>query len=120
MRDGCDNDSDDIFHGEDKEILDSEDATEEDYYDLLDIAEVPDYAKEEAITTGYRKPLDYLGCVRSILWLHNETVNIWTHLLGFFFFFFLMVDNILHHQDHIRDHFDYWATNTQLVTYQVL
>jgi len=87
-------------------------------FELLNIKDVPDYAKEEDITTGYRKPLDYQGCIRSILWLHNETVNIWTHLLGFFFFLWLMVDNLIQSQDHIRDSFDYWATATQLLTYQ--
>jgi len=87
-------------------------------YELLAVADVPDYAKEISITTGYRRPLDYSGCLRSILWLHNETLNIWTHLLGFFFFFWLMVDNLVNAQDHIRDTFDYWATTTQLLTYQ--
>jgi len=111
-------DRDGICRCEDTERVASEDAYEEKDYDLLDIADVPEYAKENAITTGYRRPLDYLGCVRSILRLHNETVNIWTHLLGFFFFFFLMVNNLLYNQDHMRDHFDYWATATQLLTYQ--
>jgi len=87
-------------------------------YELLTVADVADYAKERSITTGYRRPLDYSGCLRSILWLHNETLNIWTHLLGFFFFFWLMVDNLVNPQDHIRDNFDYWATAIQLLTYQ--
>ena len=29
------------------------------------------------ILTGYRPALDYLDCLRSILRIHNETVNIW-------------------------------------------
>jgi len=87
-------------------------------YKLLTVNEVPDYAKETSITTGYRTCLDYGGCFRSIFWLHNETVNIWTHLLGFFFFLWLMVDNLVRPQDHIRDFSDYFATAIQLITYQ--
>ena len=88
-------------------------------YKLLNVTNVPDYAKEMSITTGYRTTLDYNGCFRSIFWLHNETVNIWTHLLGFFFFLWLMVDNLTRPQDHIRDLTDYLATAIQLITYQV-
>jgi len=38
------------------------------------------------ILTGYRPALDYIDCLRSIVRIHNETVNIWSHLLGFIFF----------------------------------
>jgi len=87
-------------------------------FTLLSINEVPDYAKEDSITTGYRKQLDYRGCVLSMFRLHNETVNIWTHLLGFVVFFCLMLDNLVRPQQHIRDFVDYAATTFQLVTYQ--
>lgn len=87
-------------------------------FKLLTVTEVPDYAKEASITTGYRTSLDYAGCFRSIFRLHNETINIWTHLLGFIFFFCLMLDNLAIPQDHIRDWSDYCATTIQLVTYQ--
>ncbi|CAH1247067.1 PAQR3 [Branchiostoma lanceolatum] len=33
------------------------------------------------ITAGYRNNLSYQQCIRSIFQIHNETVNIWTHLL---------------------------------------
>ena len=88
-------------------------------FTLLSINDVPDYAKEDSITTGYRKQLDYRGCVLSMFRLHNETVNIWTHLLGFVVFFCLMLDNLARPQQHIRDFVDYAATTFQLVTYQV-
>eukprot|EP01128_Nolandella_sp_AFSM9_P002842 TRINITY_DN1324_c0_g1_i2.p1 TRINITY_DN1324_c0_g1~~TRINITY_DN1324_c0_g1_i2.p1 ORF type:complete len:295 (-),score=-0.43 TRINITY_DN1324_c0_g1_i2:351-1235(-) len=32
---------------------------------------------------GYRGELPLLGCLWSIFSLHNETVNIWTHVIGF-------------------------------------
>ncbi|KAI9252964.1 pPR-type GPCR protein [Phascolomyces articulosus] len=39
------------------------------------------------ITSGYRLPTgSYKKCIQSLFYLHNESVNIWSHLLGFFFF----------------------------------
>lgn len=36
---------------------------------------------------GHRRPTySYITCTRSMFQLHNETVNIWTHLLGGFYF----------------------------------
>ena len=89
-------------------------------FQLLNIQEVPDHHKEISITGGYRQRLDYKECICSIFWLHNETVNIWTHLLGFFFFFSLMLKDALWVQDHIRDVTDYGANLLQLITYQVI
>merc|ERR1712066_995349 len=87
--------------------------------ELLNVKDVPDYVKEISINTGYRSAcLGYHGCIKSIFKLHNETVNIWTHLLGFVFFFCLMVKDGVWPQEHIRDKTDYSATVLQLITYQ--
>ena len=67
----------------------------------------------------HRRRLGYGDCFRSVFSLHNETVNIWTHLLGFLFFLVLMVKDLVWAQDHIRDTADYGATALQLLTYQV-
>ncbi|KAJ7682633.1 hemolysin-III related-domain-containing protein [Mycena polygramma] len=35
------------------------------------------------ITTGYRRlTYSWKGCYESLYWWHNETVNVWSHLLG--------------------------------------
>ncbi|KAJ6566965.1 hemolysin-III related-domain-containing protein [Mycena capillaripes] len=35
------------------------------------------------ITTGYRRLThSWKGCLESLYWWHNETVNVWSHLLG--------------------------------------
>lgn len=47
---------------------------------------VPMWAKKQCIYTGYRKHRGLAECFRSILMLHNETINIWTHLSGFLIF----------------------------------
>ena len=88
-------------------------------FDLLHVHDVPDHHKEISILTGYRQRLEYSDCMKSIFKLHNETINIWTHLLGFVFFFMLMMKDVMWRQEHIRDSADYSATVLQLITYQV-
>ncbi|XP_024154761.1 progestin and adipoQ receptor family member 3 isoform X2 [Oryzias melastigma] len=46
------------------------------------------------ITDGYRAHLPSKLCLKSIFILSNETVNIWSHLLGFLLFFFLGVNDL--------------------------
>ena len=57
------------------------------YYDL------PDWMKgNDRILTGYR-PLtnNYRKCIKSICMVHNETFNIWSHLLGSVLFLLLLI-----------------------------
>lgn len=46
--------------------------------------DLPAWRRDNAfILTGYRADSgSYLGSARSLLYLHNESVNIWTHLVG--------------------------------------
>jgi len=54
---------------------------------LLKITEVDDYLRSNPyIVTGYRDKLGLYACLKSLLSFHNETVNIWTHLIGFVIF----------------------------------
>jgi predicted membrane channel-forming protein YqfA (hemolysin III family) len=63
---------------------------------LLKITEVDDYYRGNPfILTGYRAKTTFLGCLKSLLVLHNETINIWSHLLGFLFFVGLFWRDIL-------------------------
>ena len=41
-----------------------------------------DLQDNEYIITGYRVELDFWESVKSLFGLHNETGNIWTHLIG--------------------------------------
>ena len=54
---------------------------------------LPDWLKDnEFIRGSYRAPtLSFRGCFRSVFRLHNETWNIWTHLVGFLFFMVLVM-----------------------------
>eukprot|EP00457_Paulinella_chromatophora_P004514 gb/GEZN01004526.1/.p1 GENE.gb/GEZN01004526.1/~~gb/GEZN01004526.1/.p1 ORF type:complete len:590 (-),score=43.54 gb/GEZN01004526.1/:182-1897(-) len=51
--------------------------------DLLKSEECPDYLQCRYITSGYRHNLGWWKALRSIFEWHNETLNIWTHFIGF-------------------------------------
>ena len=86
---------------------------------LLQAADVTHSMRSPFITSGYRPALSLTSCAKSILALHNETINIWTHLLGFCYFFWLFCDNLRNYQDHTTSSFDLISVLIQLLTYQV-
>lgn len=52
---------------------------------LVDFEDAPEYMKDNKyILSGYRVDHSAWQCAKSIFALHNETGNIWTHLVGFF------------------------------------
>lgn len=54
---------------------------------LYHISEIPQWmAENRFIRRGYRAGYTMRMCVRSVFALHNETMNVWTHLIGFVFF----------------------------------
>ena len=54
--------------------------------------ECPEYLKDnEFIRCGYRSGFTYRQSYLSLFHIHNETVNVWTHLLGFLLCIFLIV-----------------------------
>jgi len=59
---------------------------------LLKYEDCPQYLKSNPyIRTGYRSDQSWRQCLRSVMSLHNETLNIWTHLLGFIFFLTILL-----------------------------
>ncbi|KAF7324630.1 hypothetical protein MKEN_00504500 [Mycena kentingensis (nom. inval.)] len=50
----------------------------------LDWSELAPWQRDNpGILTGYRRLTNsWIGCLNSLGWWHNETVNIWSHLLG--------------------------------------
>jgi adiponectin receptor len=54
---------------------------------LLRFEELPEQWQENKyILSGYRFLTSKSQCFKSIFYVHNESGNIWTHLLGFFYF----------------------------------
>jgi len=51
----------------------------------------PAYMQTAFINAGYRVDYHWKTCLRSIFSLHNETLNVWTHFVGFLLFFALII-----------------------------
>jgi len=49
---------------------------------ITTFTEAPEFLRVPFIHKGYRVGYDLLGCANSLLQVHNETVNIWSHLIG--------------------------------------
>jgi len=61
-------------------------------YELVKFEELPGYLQgNDFLRNGYRANFSWTLCWMSIFRLHNETINIWTHLLGTLLFFGLML-----------------------------
>lgn len=63
---------------------------------LHHLSQAPEFLQcNPYIFNGYRVRLSYVSCLKSLFVLSNESLNIWTHLLGFFIFIYLLIyDNI--------------------------
>ncbi|KAJ8319171.1 hypothetical protein KUTeg_004262 [Tegillarca granosa] len=72
------------------------DVTEKDI-PLFKYNEIPEFLHGNPyVVKGYRVCLPFSLCLKSLFLWSNETVNIWSHLLGFFVFLFLMLyDNLI-------------------------
>ncbi|KAE8657894.1 Heptahelical transmembrane protein 1 [Hibiscus syriacus] len=65
-------------------------------YVLVSYKELPEYMKDnEFILNYYRANLSLKEALFSIFRWHNETLNVWTHLLGFLLFLGLTMANLL-------------------------
>lgn len=61
--------------------------------ETLKVSEVPEIFHAIGIIKGYRKPCQPIKYyAASIFTIHNETLNIWTHLIGAFFICFVMAE----------------------------
>ncbi|XP_059144120.1 membrane progestin receptor alpha-B-like [Physella acuta] len=63
--------------------------------ELLTVHQMPHVLKEPYIHTGYRPSgQSWKYYLYSMLFLHNESVNVWTHFFGFFLILFKTIDNL--------------------------
>lgn len=54
----------------------------------------PDFMRESFIERGYRVDYSWQMCLKSVFRAHNETVNMWTHFIGFLIFAGLMIHTV--------------------------
>uniref|UniRef100_A0A7N0TT97 Uncharacterized protein n=1 Tax=Kalanchoe fedtschenkoi TaxID=63787 RepID=A0A7N0TT97_KALFE len=65
-------------------------------YELVSFKDLPKYMKDnEFILNYYRANWPLREAFLSLFRWHNETINVWTHLLGFFLFLGLSVANLI-------------------------
>ena len=49
---------------------------------LIERSEIPPHLQfNKYVLRHYRSPSDWKGCLNSLFYLHNETVNVWSELL---------------------------------------
>ena len=66
---------------------------------LFKYEQIPEYLRSEYVVSGYRCHYNFWDTFFSLFKIHNESFNIWSHLVGFFIFLGLTV----------------WAYNTWLL-----
>ena len=54
---------------------------------------IPLWSKNKYITSGYRSQTNKLSCLISIFNIHNETINIWTHMMSLIYFVYILIIN---------------------------
>jgi adiponectin receptor len=86
---------------------------------LLKAGDASSHCVCPGILTGYRPALDYLDCFRSILRIHNETVNIWSHLVGFTIFTVALAQHLTSDIPKAADWIDHTSRIFQIFSYQV-
>ena len=57
--------------------------------------EIGKYCKYKFINKKYRKQLSYFDCFCSLFHFHNETMNIWTHLLSSLYFLYIFFEKTI-------------------------
>ncbi|XP_020602180.1 progestin and adipoQ receptor family member 3-like [Orbicella faveolata] len=88
---------------------------------LYDYHDVPYFLRGNPyITSGYRAFLSVRMCMKSLFVLSNESINIWSHLVGFLYFFYLLlVDNLVRIPDHNGTFSDHAVLTSLLIGYMI-
>ncbi|KAL5729657.1 Adiponectin receptor protein 1 [Ranunculus cassubicifolius] len=78
--------------------------TQKGEYKLVSYQELPNYMKDnEYIRDYYRANWPLKVAFFSLFRWHNETLNVWTHLIGFVMFFWLTLSNLMHSSPQLAD-----------------
>ncbi|CAO3625435.1 unnamed protein product [Cunninghamella blakesleeana] len=93
-----DKDSTGFLHYVDDQVHGAKTAVVDATHRLLYLHELPtEWQENEYVLSGYRFYHRSQDCLKSIFMLHNETLNIHSHLIGFIFFLILSIYMVHHH-----------------------
>ncbi|KAI5750330.1 hypothetical protein M8J76_014733 [Diaphorina citri] len=77
---------------------------------LLSYSDMPPHLQfNPYITSGYRPILNAWGCLRSLCYVHNETVNIFTHGIPIFYILMTIPKTMPWHLEDTRSQFLIWS-----------
>jgi len=54
---------------------------------------IPSWTINKHILTGYRSQANRLNCLISVFNIHNETINIWTHMICLIYYVYILIIN---------------------------
>lgn len=81
------------------------------------VYEAPPFQRVKNITSGYRVGYSWTQCATSLFAIHNESVNVWTHLVGLGYFLHLLRKSTLRdYSDGMWGWVDYMAMNVFLLS----
>lgn len=88
---------------------------------LFDYHDIPYFLRGNPyITRGYRAFLSFRMCVKSLFVFSNESINVWSHLVGFFYFFCLLLfDNLVTIPESSGTTSDYVVLSSLLTGYMI-
>lgn len=97
-------------------------------YQLVEYHALPEYLRDNEYILGYYRPeWPIKQVLLSMFTIHNETLNVWTHLVGFFIFLCLTIYTVtklpkvvdltrVHHLPHIPSRDDLHKLQMELMT----
>jgi len=98
-------------------------------YQLVEYHALPEYLRDNEYILGYyRSEWPLKQVLLSMFTIHNETLNVWTHLVGFFIFLCLTIYTVtklpnvvdlarVHHLSHIPSRDDFHKLQMELMTF---
>ena len=59
---------------------------------------IPEWTKKDYIIYGYRSKKNIGECLFSIFKIHNETINIWSHLISLITFIYILWYDVINYK----------------------
>jgi len=84
---------------------------------LLPFHRAPKFQLYPFILSGYRRRMNCWQCIKSVFSIHNETGNIWTHLIGALLFIWHLLSNVGQYESGTQKTMFYLGMSACIVCY---